>query len=163
MKFSAIILLTLFTLSAPVSDRSKMALFDLTKMSEKEYHLKATFDRINLLKALKQNYNIANEDSLSVPLTQYLEKHTAFYFDKEPVQIDWQAAKTGEKFVSIEANLFSPIEAPRNIRIQNDCLVDYIAKHSNLVRIYLYEGKRIFKLDSNRKSTTVQYRDYHSE
>lgn len=162
-KYSATILLTFLTFLASSTDRSKMALFDLTKMSEEEYHLKATFDRINLLKVLRTKYSIADEDSLSVPLTDYLTNHTAFYFDEEPVDIEWQTATTGTKFVSIEAKLYSKIDSPYNIRILNDCLVDDISQHSNLVRIYLYEGKRIFKLDSHRKSTMVQYQTYKSE
>jgi len=163
LKFCAIFFLFSLAFITPTADRSKMAIFDLKKMSGDEYHLKATFDRINLLKVLKSKYSVDNEDSLSVPLTDYLENHTAFYFDEEPVEITWQAAKTGTQFVSIEAKVYSKVNSPYNIRILNDCLVDEISQHSNLVRIYLYEGKRIFKLDFNLKSTLVQYQNYKSE
>ncbi len=144
-------------LAEPISS-SKMAIFDLTEPQEGNFHLKAVFNRRNLLQTLQGQYGEVIEDSLSAPLTEYLAEHVTFSFDDEPVTLEWQEARTGEQFVSIEAKIRTAVQKPYRIRITNTCLIQDITQHANLIRLYLHQNKRIFRLDASRKSTVVQYR-----
>ncbi len=159
---SAAFLFAFTTLLPFATDQSRMAIFDLKKNPDGTFHLKAVFNRRNLLNVLQDRHNTLHTDSLSMPLKAYLGEHLAFYFDDEPVEMEWHSARTGEQFISIEAHLHTEVSSPYNIRIQNSCLVDKVAQHANLIRIYLYEGKRIFRLDANRKTTMVRYQVYES-
>lgn len=140
---------------------NKMAIFDLKKTSDRNYMLHITFDRANLLQTLKDETPQLNESEgeaeIYTPLVTYLRKHLAFTFDELPVEIGWQSAKVGTQFVTVRAKVVTQTDRPGKIFIRNTCLVDKVSNHTNLVRIYLYENKRIFRLDAHRRSTIAKY------
>lgn len=141
----------------------EMAYYDILE-SGKGYHLKISYDRDDIRKEITTKYPHILEMSeataaqeLEHCLIDYVEKHVSFQFDNQEVKfIEW-SFEYEQTLTQISIKLKTKSKKVKNITVINTCLIQN-KKHNNIIRSYLYDRDRHFRLTKDRQKTTIAYK-----
>lgn len=140
----------------------KVAYFDIGQSTFGDYYLKVSFDRQDIVDVLQKKFRHLTKDGYNLEemndcVIEYLHQHLKLKFNKQ---------KTGWLFIDFQANtdyfkylfyLKTKVPKVQEIQVKNDCFVQDLDKHRNLIRVDLNGKDRIFQLSRRRKKTLIKY------
>ncbi|HAS46331.1 MAG TPA: hypothetical protein DCS93_37970 [Microscillaceae bacterium] len=164
--YSLITLLTIACLSSigtkTYAHNLKVAYFDIGQSTFGDYYLKVSFDRQDIVDILQKEFRHLVKDGYDVNemndcVIEYLYKHLELTFNQQQtgwIFIDFEANKDYFKYLFY---LKTKVPKVKEIQVKNDCFIQDLDKHRNLIRIDLNGRDRLFQLSRKRKKTTVSY------
>ena len=153
-KIASILFLLTISIQGILSHELLIARFDITS-TVAGYDLSIRLDRDNIFKTLEQECDL--QVSLEEKLTNYIYDHFLLNMDGSDIDYDLWEIHYDEDFITITGQLIAKNPDFQELVVLNTCMIDTIDRHSNIVSVHHQGRRRSFRLDKNRKETTIKY------
>ena len=139
----------------------RMAVFEIYK-EDNRYQVKVDFDKADLLQSVLTANQVRLDELTTADrnelIVSYINQNFQVAINGHCQEMSVTNITEDADFIHINLTLGKVLREVLYVDVFNTCLIDYHAKHMNIVKALFHDKLRTFRLSSERLTTTIDYR-----